>query len=161
MKFKEVLLTGFMTLFIGLSGSINAQESIDKKTLQAVIVGHPDSLEAHQAYIKAVGLNNTALIEQYEKWIAQFPDNATIPFAIGAAYTARESSKAKPWLLKAVKLNPKLASAWNLLSQDASRWGDFKAANEYLGKAAEAEPDNPDYAFYYASSFSNLNPGLY
>ncbi|SEW35129.1 TlpA disulfide reductase family protein [Chitinophaga arvensicola] len=137
--------------------------------LKAVITKYPDSLGAHQEYIKAFrksipnasfrnGDSVVSLLKgQYAQWAKQFPRSATVPFAIGEAYADAESPKAKPYLLKAVELNPKLAAAWKDLSIDADRWGDQTGAREYMGKASAADPSDPGYAFYYAMDFEHID----
>lgn len=92
---------------------------------------------------------------QYNGWIKRFPASYIVPFAIGDALCNAELPDAKYYLQKAVDINPKYAPAWMDLWEDADRWGDFKKGQEYIGKAADAEPANPDYAFYYADGFRN------
>lgn len=136
----------------------------DKATLAKLIAAvekTPDSLSVHKAYIEAVGADKPATAAQYEKWMKQFPASATVPFALGDALADAESPKAKPYLLKAVKLNPKLAEAWGALWFDADRWGDFEAGRKYLQKAAEADPSNAAFAFYYAMSFEDTDMEKY
>ncbi len=126
--------------------------------LKASIEANPDNLSAHEEYIKAIGVDSAILLRQYEKWMDQFPRSATVPYALGEAYSNRESPKAKPYLLKATTLNPKLAKAYLDLAIDAERWGDNDGAREYMGKAAEADPTDPGYAFYYAMDFEKIDP---
>ncbi|SIO38381.1 TlpA family protein disulfide reductase [Chitinophaga niabensis] len=123
------------------------------KELVAAIEAAPDSLRLHEAYIKAAGLSTPVVVAQYEKWMKQFPRSAIVPYAIGKAYTNAEDAKAKPYLLKAVALNPSFTEAWGDLWADAQRWGDFSGGMEYLRKAMESDPSNAMYAFYYAHSF--------
>lgn len=130
--------------------------------LRADVEANPEDLKKHQDYIKAAGGVNTPEVEkQYEAWMKQYPQSATVPFALGDAYCSKESPKARTFLLKAVDLNPKLAKAYSNLWIDAERWGDFNASRAYLKKAMEAEPTSPDYAFYYASSFSKTDEAKY
>lgn len=130
-------------------------------TWEARIAAHPDSLDLHNQYIKTVGLDNPALELQYRQWSEQFPSIATVPYAIGGAMASAYDYRAKDWLLRAVEIDPKLADAWLKLSFDAERWGDEAQGSYFMGKAAEAEPDNPDYAFYFASSFKTVKPDEY
>lgn len=141
-----------------------AQTITDKATLAklaAAVEKMPDSLSAHNAYIDAIGIDNPAIVVQYEKWMKKFPASATIPFALGNAYAEKESPKAKPYLLKAVAIDPKLAAAWSQLSIDADRWGDFDQGTEYMRKASEADPSDPNYAFYYAYFIKEKDEMLY
>src|ERR1700743_1825591 len=103
--------------------------------LKQAVEAHPGDRAAHQAYIKAVGLSGKTLDEQYEKWTAQFPGNATVPFMLGHAYSEHERPEAKRWLQKAVAINDTMAEAWSDLSFDAERWGSEDDARQYMGKA--------------------------
>jgi len=140
------------------TGSATPQE-IQK--LRAAVEATPDSLKTHQAYIKAAGINSPEVAAQYEQWMKMFPKSAMVPFAIGNAFTNMESPKAKPYLLKAVAINPKFADAWGGLWEDAQRWGDFTGGDEYLEKAAKSDPANAEYAFYYADSFRDKDEKKY
>lgn len=122
-----------------------------------LIEAYPDSLELHQQFIKKSGLSEEALERQYDKWIKKFPKSATVPFALGEVYYQKEFPAAKPLLLKAIERDSKLAKAYHYLSIDAERWGDFAQSAAYLLKAKEADPNNPDYAFYYAGTFKNTD----
>lgn len=123
--------------------------------LIAAVEATPDSPGVHKAYIEAAGVNTPAVVAQYEKWMKKFPRSAMVPYAIAEAYLNRENPKAKPYLLKAVAINPSFTEAWGGLWTDAQRWGDFKGGREYLRKAAESDRSNPAYAFYYANSFKD------
>lgn len=131
------------------------------QALKEKVLAAPDSLGYHEEYIKAVTLKDPALIPQYEAWSKQFPGKYSIPFAIATALYEAELPEATPWLKKSVELNPKLAEAYQMLSIDADRWGDAKAALDYMGKASETEPSNPSYAFYYAMDFEHDDPALW
>ncbi len=131
------------------------------KKLREKVEANPDSLNFHQAYIKAAGIESPEVTAQYAIWMNKFPKSAMVPYAIGKAYTGAESPKAKPYLLKAVKIDPKFTEAWGGLWQDAQRWGDFKGGDVYLKKAMESDPSNASYAFYYTMSFENADPALF
>lgn len=164
-----VIISGF----IGRHEAL-AQEKGDQNTdkahleqLKKAIEANPDDLQAHEAYVKAVGFTkwnapeDEDFVRQYEEWLLKFPHSATVAYAFGHAWAGRESPKAKPYLLKAVELDPKYDKAWFDLWIDGERWGDFKLSNSYLLKAKKANPKNADYAFYYANSFSKTNKKKY
>lgn len=134
---------------------------VDIEKLKAAVEANPDDLAAHTNYLKGIGFSgggmtdtfdDTKLVEQYSTWMKKFPKSAMIPYALGHGYAGKESPKARPYLLKAVEIDPKFDKAYFDLWIDGERWGDFKKANEYLLKAAEAAPQNADYAFYYIST---------
>lgn len=141
--------------------------------LRAAVEAQPNNPELHQRFITAFrksipGANWTnadsilsLLKPQYEEWIKRFPNVATVPFAIGHAFAGAESPEAKPYLLKAVALDPKLAEAWMDLAIDAERWGDFDGSDSYLKKAMEADPSNPQYAASYAFAMERTDFAKY
>lgn len=128
---------------------------------KAAVLKTPEDPDAHKAYIKAAGGATPEVLKQYDAWIKQYPKSAVVPAAIGERLCNQESPEAKTYLLEAVKRNPKMAAVWSNLSIDAERWGDFKKSVDYLAKAKEAAPDNPDYAFYYAMKFDESDPAKY
>ncbi|HEU4608671.1 MAG TPA: redoxin family protein [Chitinophagaceae bacterium] len=143
--------------------SANAQENQTQsiEQLKAAIESNPADLAAHEAYLKASGFTKWGaaedpdFIQQYKDWMQKYPKVAAIPYALGHAFASRESPKAKPFLLKAVEIDPTFDKAYFDLWIDTERWGDFDLATSYILKAKEADPNNADYAFYYANSFSN------
>ena len=146
-------------------------DSSDLAKKRAAIDANPLDLEAHKAfllaynkYARANGVTENyydPLAKQYEELMKKYPESYVIPYAYGNALTRSESPKAKPWLLKAVAINPKFALAYMDLWSDAERWGDFEGGRKYLGMAAEADPSNADIAFYYASSFDDIDWAKY
>ena len=153
----------YVTSYAQTNKQGTAYTAEDLAKLKAAIEANPNSVEAHEAYIKSLGFTrwqapeNPELVKQYETWMKKFPNSAVVPYALGHAYASKESPKAKPYLLKAVEIDPKFDKAYFDLWIDAERWGDFNLANSYLLKAKEANPKNADYAFYYANSFSNTD----
>jgi len=141
--------------------------------LKAAVEAHPDSPSVHEKYITAFRKqyeNSTytnldsimgALRTQYDAWIRHYPNSAALNFAIGHALAGAELPDAKPYLIKAVTLDPKNAVAYSDLAIDAERWGDFNASDGYLKKAMEAEPTRPDYASSYAFAMERTDPAKY
>jgi len=141
--------------------------------LRAAVEAHPDSAALHDLYIKTFrksipNLNFSNMDSvlgllklQYDTWIQRFPNSAAVTFAIGHAFANAESPEAKPYLLKAVTLNPKMAEAYADLAIDAERWGQFDASDAYIKKAMEADPANPDYASSYAFAMERTDPAKY
>ncbi|TAM98642.1 MAG: TlpA family protein disulfide reductase [Chitinophagaceae bacterium] len=170
-KLRVLTLLFSLVPFCVEAQSSDAGATMDTASLRMAVQTYPDSLPLHEQYIKAfvnsiphITWNNQdsaieLLTNQYKTWMRQFPHSAIIPFAIGDAFANTESPSAKPYLLKAVELNPRLAKAWMDLSIDADRWGNKRMSTEYLLKASKADPDNPDYASYYAFSFRDSDPG--
>ncbi len=117
--------------------------------------------EAHKSYINAAGVTSQTLALQYDLWIRNNPASIDIPMAYAEALYRKEMPAARTYLLQAVKINPKYARAWYMLGVDAERWFDLGIGREYLQKATESEPANPLYAFAYASSYAEVDTGLY
>lgn len=150
------LILASSTLFAQM-GKKKEVDPAEVAAAKAVVEKDFRNVKAHEEYIKAAGAGNAELKTQYDAWIAQYPKIAEIPFAYGEGLADAELPEAKPYLLKAVKVNPKLGKAWLSLSFDAERWGDFKGGSEYMRKASEADPKSPDYAFYYASGLKETD----
>lgn len=128
---------------------------------KAAVIAQPEDAKAHQDYIKAAGGATPEVLKQYGAWIKKYPKSAVIPAAIGERLANQESPEAKTYLLEAIKRDPKMATAWMNLSSDAERWGEFDKSTEYLAKAVAADPENPNYAFYYAMKFDDSDPAKY
>lgn len=163
---KKLISSAVLTIILSLGFNATFAQSVvtDKAALaklRAAVEAKPDSIKVHQAYIKAVGTESPELEKQYTLWTKKYPKSAIVPYALGKAYENEEDPKAKPWLLKTVAIDPKFAEAWRGLSIDAERWGEFNAGRDYMAKAAEAAPSDPNYAFYHASSFSNIDETKY
>lgn len=130
-------------------------------SLKRVIVANPDSLLPVRQYIFVAGDEEEATLQQLDAWEKQFPRSPAIPLAMGMNLYNVESPKAKPWLLKAAELQPGNAAIWVMLHLDAERWGDQKAAHEYMGKASSAAPEDPNYAYYYVRYYEYTDTALW
>lgn len=155
-----IMLVLFLNSFEGAAQRGRSEVITDKAQLaklKAAVEASIDSPKVHEAYIRAMGTENPGLEKQYSFWMKKYPKSVMVPYSIAEAYLNEESPKAKPYLLKAVAIDPKFADAWGGLSDDADRWGKFTDAQEYLAKATAAAPSDPKYAFYYANSFSKTD----
>jgi hypothetical protein len=135
--------------------------SADITNLKKAVEKDFTNAEAHKSYINAVGVTSQALALQYDRWISNNPSSTDIPMAYAEALYRKEMPTAKTYLMQVVKINPKYAKAWYMLSVDAERWFDLEASRGYLQKATDCEPANPLYAFAYASSYAETDPGQY
>lgn len=142
-----------------LAARTNDKNVLDrlKRTVQA----SPDSMSKHVAYIEAIGPDNPDIESRYDELIKEFPKNANVPYALAKVYIEKESPKARPYLLKAVEINPQFAQAWYYLWVDDLRWGRFDEGWGYLKKAIAADPANPLYQYRYALSFHGLDQGKF
>lgn len=164
-KWIKVALVCGLSLPLFATAQVKKQAVVADRTVLSKLIkaveASPDSLSVHQAYIKAATLNSAATVAQYDKWMKQFSKSAVVPYALAEAYLNEESPKAKPYLLKAVAIDPGFTEAWGGLWTDAQRWGAFKVGDEYLKKATESDPTNASYAFYYSSSFRDTDARRY
>jgi len=162
-KIQYAILFGILILPLAIFAQHNKNEGATEKVqlakLKAAVGARPDSLSVHTAYIEALGIENPEVEKQYAIWMNKYPKSAMVPYAIAKAYLNEESPKAKPYLLKAVAIDPNFTEAWGGLWTDGERWGDFTVSRGYLAKAAQSDPSNPNYAFYYASSFRTVDEG--
>ena len=137
-----------------------AARTTDKNTLDRLkmaVQSEPDSISTHVAYIEAIGPDNPDIVNRYDELMKEFPENVNVPFALAKVYIEKESPSARPYLLKAVGINPQFAEAWYYLWVDDLRWGRFDEGWEYLKKAIAADPANPLYQYRYALSFHGLD----
>jgi Flp pilus assembly protein TadD len=86
---------------------------------------------------------------QYESWASAYPDKAVYQWALGHLYDYEDRKKAESYYRKAVELDPRFARAYQSLSLLAELRGDDLASRDLLKKAAESNPDDPQYLFYY------------
>ena len=120
--------------------------------LRHAIQRHPDDFAAHERFVdytiraaaarsgsddqRARALALGALGAQYAAWAKAFPRSPGIPYGMGFAFSEAQDPRAKPYLVRATGLDPKLGRAFALLAEDASRWGDDRAALAFAERAA-------------------------
>ncbi|HRR48507.1 MAG TPA: redoxin family protein [Bacteroidales bacterium] len=164
MKHNLLIILLLMPIMAICQNNQRINKNVDQDSLmqlKSCVEKNPNDIDAHNKIIKYLGIENPDLLVIYEAWLKKFPKSAVVPFAIGEAYANAESPKAKPWLLKAIAIDSTMAKAYFNLWLDGERWGDFIGAREYLKKAMEADPTNPDYAFYYRSGYKDIDTNLY
>lgn len=185
--YKGLSIIVFCTIISGAFTFSYAQQSIkipapiDWKAVsdwKLKVEAHPDSLGYHTGFIKSIGWDGNLFIlerdfksrydsaeaildNQYRIWATMFPTIPAVHYAIGSAFYEHESPKATAYLKKVVELDAKNADALFKLSIDAERWGNGKAASDYMKFASEADPANPAYLFYYAANFRRTNLDFY
>jgi thiol-disulfide isomerase/thioredoxin len=97
----------------------------------------------------------TVIQKRYRQLETRFPDSQGVTWGMAMQFSADEDPRAQPYLLKLLAQDPKNARWYAMLSEDAERRGDKKSATEYMHQASLLEPQNADYAFYYASDLHN------
>jgi len=119
----------------------------------------PEQSEAAKAKLKATYAD---LKVQYQKKADADPKRAIWQWALGnLAQNLEKPEEAEAYYRKAVALNPKFAKAWQELSLMAEFSGDEKESLEAMRRAAEAEPWEPSYSFYYASNLREFDRKLW
>jgi thiol-disulfide isomerase/thioredoxin len=136
-------------------GQASAEEI---KKVKTAAEANPDSLDAFNAYIYAVGLYNPLLTAQYKIWAKKYPRNVNIPLAFGTAYCQAEMPQAKEYLRKAAAIDPRNANVWFMLAVDAARRGQHNLSVQYMRKATLVSPSDANYAFSYLYAFANTDP---
>lgn len=147
LNFAPHTLRAKSTFKIGLQDSITL--------LKKQIERYPDSLTLHQRFLSASDVASTEVSKQYEKWSSRFKKSTVVPYAYGEALMDGYDHNAGIWLTEAIKRDPKYAPALFKLFLYADFSGDKVMSTDYLRRAAEADPDNADYAFYYSSRNRN------
>lgn len=154
-----------LILFTVCNSAVLAQYTISDpaklKELEKAVEADPENSEAHWAYIRARDFESPELINQYEIWIKKYPKNPVFPYMIGEVLSRKVNIRAREFLLKALAIDSNYDEAWKAMATDAENRGDFKGYRTYLEKAKNAAPENADYAFQYASSFSAVDNEKY
>lgn len=125
--------------------------------LQKKIEADPDDLASHEKYIELLGVSNPILLFQYKRWMHRYPKSVNVVFALAEGYYDKELPQARKYLLQTLSLNSKLAIAWEMLAMDADSRGDKKSFERYIKKATDIEPENADYAYYYAMGLKDMD----
>ncbi len=99
----------------------------------------------------------TGLKKQYAAWAAADPSNAVLAWAQGSLEDKDWAAGAK-YYERAIALDPNFARTYLQLSliEDFSGYADKQVA--YLRKAADVDPADPQYFFYWASAMKAIDP---
>jgi len=128
--------------------------------LRKVAEQYPDFAEAHQYFIlysnvaasrapgtdedkkAAAEKSSKELAALYEQWAKQHPDKGIYQYALGQIYDYKDPDRSVRHYEQAVKLDPKLGNAWDMLAISAEEKGDLAGSRALHRKAVDAEPDN-------------------
>ena len=97
------------------------------------------------------------LVTLYEGWAKAHPDSAVYEWAL-SRLAGKDWDAAERHLQRAIELSPSLARPYEDLSLIAELRGDNAKRLELLKKAADLNPTDPSYAFYYASAMKSADP---
>jgi len=141
----------------------------------------PDYAEGHQYFIlysnvaatrppglsddekKAASTKTRAqTLALYEQWAKEQPDRASYQYALGTLFEYEDPDLAVRHFEAAVKLNPKFGAAYRMLAICAEVRGELGKSRDYLRRAVEAEPDNPQMWRSYVAEHreSDINKGI-
>jgi thiol-disulfide isomerase/thioredoxin len=155
------------------------QKAID--AYRRAIEADPYYVEAHSKYMTARRIGNidpeTNKIDEkkhkavlaelkalYEGLAAAQPKNPVHQWALGQVSRDRtkdSTANQEKFYRRALEIDPNFAPAYQELALIADFRGDTAREVEYKRRAAELEPDNPDYVFYYAYATKSVDRGLY
>ena len=146
----------------------------------------PNCYDAHQQFISAISQQHTRaipaeltgderteaqkkareaasqeMIAAYGKWAGEFPKSPVVTYMVGDLQMYRDYDKVEAAMRKALELDPKYSRAWFQLALIEEVRGSTSKYLEDLAKAADASPDDPNWAFYYASSIRAADDALW
>jgi thiol-disulfide isomerase/thioredoxin/Tfp pilus assembly protein PilF len=90
--------------------------------------------------------------ELYNGWLTKFPKEPAIPWVLSEINMYRDYEKLERYAKQAIALDPKFSQAYMTLSLVEEARGDEAKRLEYLKRATDSHPDDPNWAFYYASA---------
>jgi thiol-disulfide isomerase/thioredoxin/Tfp pilus assembly protein PilF len=92
----------------------------------------------------------------YEGWAKAHPDNAIYEWAL-SKLSGKDWNDAEAHLKRAIAISPAFARPYQDLSLIAELRGDNAQRIEYLKKAADLNPSDASYFFYYASAMKTVD----
>ena len=100
----------------------------------------------------------TAALETlYEGWAKAHPDMAVYEWAL-SKLAGKDWSAAERHLTRATAISPAFARPYQDLALIAELRGDNAGRIDYLRKAADLNPTDASYFFYYASAMKSVDP---
>jgi thiol-disulfide isomerase/thioredoxin len=132
---------------------LDAHDGYISATLEAAFAY---DAEKHAGNAEARTQAEEKLKTLYEGWAKAHPDNAVYEWAL-ATLAGKDWNAAEQHLRRAVAISPAFARAYQDLSLIEELRGDNPQRIEYLKKAAELNPTEPSYFFYYASAMKDVD----
>jgi thiol-disulfide isomerase/thioredoxin len=146
--------------------SFDAGRAADRANDKAGAVAHfrkaieqdPRYVEAHEEFIDATEMAAYATLKTlYEGWAKARPDVAVYEWAL-AKLAGKDWDAAQRHLTRAIAISPAFARPYQDLALIAELRGDNARRLEYLKKAADLNPADASYFFYYASAMKSVDP---
>jgi thiol-disulfide isomerase/thioredoxin len=132
----------------------DAYERLESVTRSAAIArAKNNERKTDEEIDKALG----DLKKQYAAWAVADPKNAILAWAQGSLEDKDWAAGAK-YYERAIALDPLFARTYLQLSLIADFSGDNQKQVDYLRKAADVDPADPQYFFYWASAMKAIDP---
>ncbi len=165
-KFRRIIIGSLCLMFLYNIDTVYARVKHAKPNVRDIrqeknirlVESNPENIDAHHKFISEA-YSQDQMLRQYRSWmkITRFKKVSTFPFALGEFYSAcNQPTASQSYLLKAVTLNPSLAKAWELLSENVML-SNKDDAQVYALKAVKIDPENPGFAVTYALTFKNTD----
>jgi len=132
---------------------INAHDAFIEATEMAAYAYDPATRTGNAAAQKQA---TAALKTLYEGWAKAHPDLAVYEWAL-AKLAGKDWASAEQHLTRAIAISPAFARPYQELSLIAELGGDNARRIEYLKKAADLNPTDASYLFYYASAMKSVD----
>ncbi len=130
----------------------------------------PAWTEAHQLFVRswetygddeAAKARRASVEAAYQRLLKKHPKSAGYLWGMSSFLFYTDAGRCEAFARRAIDADPRFAPAYQELWLLADMKGDAASAREFIRKAAEASPEDPSYAFYYANSFENADPARY
>lgn len=107
---------------------------------------------------KAAGAAATAALKKlYGDWAAAHPDNPVYEWALGSLED-NDYAAAERHYERAIAIDPAFPRVYQALALIADFRGENQKQVDFLKRAADLNPDDASYFFYYASAYKSLDP---
>jgi thiol-disulfide isomerase/thioredoxin/Tfp pilus assembly protein PilF len=116
-----------------------------------------DPTKPHSGNLAAQKQAEQDLQSLYDGWAKAHPDAAVYEWAL-SRLAGKDWDTAERHLQRAIELTPSFARPYEDLSLIAELRGDNAKRLELLKKAADLNPTDPSYFFYYASAMKSADP---
>src|SRR5436190_16244197 len=116
----------------------------------------PRYVEAHAEFIDATG-KTADLNALYQGWAMAHPDLAVYEWAL-SKLAGKDWAAAEQHLTRAIAISPAFARPYQDLALIAELRGDNAGRLNYLKKAADLNPTDASFFFYYASAMKSVDP---
>ncbi|WP_207423801.1 TlpA family protein disulfide reductase [Desertivirga brevis] len=146
-----------------LSKEVLAQKTtrINTTSLCKAVESDINNTRKHQLFIDASWGKDTDLINQYNMWVNKYPRSPIVPLMIGKHLGGKGEPESIPFLIKAVKLDASLDTAWYLVAKVSQNAGNDSIAVEYISKAGSLKPDKELYALQKVLIKSANSPEIF